>query len=82
VTCAAAFSIIPGQSFAEVLLFDESGETFETSLVDCPHPPSGGESGDGPVLHAGNELDWLLSAISPRLVADQRFWICLYAEET
>lgn len=82
VTCIGAFSLTPGQGFAEVLLFDESGDIFESSLVDCPRPPTGGESGDGPVLHAGNELDWLLSAISPRLVGDQRFWICLNAEET
>ncbi len=27
VTCVAAFSLMPGQSFAEVLLFDESGES-------------------------------------------------------
>jgi putative nucleotidyltransferase with HDIG domain len=82
VTCIGAFSLTPGQSFAEVLLFDEAGDIFESSLVDCPRPPTRGESGDGPVLHAGNELDWLLSAISPRLVGDQRFWICLNAEET
>jgi putative nucleotidyltransferase with HDIG domain len=82
VTCAAAFSLMPGQSFAEVLLFDESGDVFETSLVDCQRPPVGGKGGDGPVLTAGDELDWLLSAISPRLAGDQRFWICLNAEET
>ena len=81
VTCVAAFSLIPSQNFAEVLLFDESGDIFESSLVDCQRPPTGGESGDGPVLHAGNDLDWLLSAISPRLVGDQRFWISLNAEE-
>ncbi|HEX4054499.1 MAG TPA: HDOD domain-containing protein [Tepidisphaeraceae bacterium] len=82
VTCVAAFSLMPNQNFAEVLLFDESGDIFETSLVDCQRPPVGGQGGDGPVLHAGDELDWLLSAISPRLAGDQRFWICMNAEET
>ena len=54
---------------------------FESSLVDCPARPGVGV-GDGPVLHAGDELDWLLAAISPRLVGDQRYWICLAAEGT
>jgi signal transduction histidine kinase/HD-like signal output (HDOD) protein len=80
VRCVAAFSLMPGQDFAEVLLFDEDGDIFESSLVDCPKRPPATEGGDGPVLHAGDELDWLLSAISPRLVGDQRFWICLTAE--
>jgi HD-like signal output (HDOD) protein len=71
VRCVAAFSLMPAQDFAEVLLFDEAGEIFESSLVDCPARPG---VGDGPVLHAGDELDWLLSAISPRLVGDQRYW--------
>ena len=80
VRCVAAFSLMPAQDFAEVLLFDEDGDIFESSLVDCPKRPPVGDGGDGPVLHAGDELDWLLSAISPRLVGDQRFWICLKAE--
>ena len=36
--------------------------------------------GDGPVLSAGDELEWLVSAVSPRLAGDQRFWICLEAD--
>ena len=80
VRSVAAFSLMPGQDFAEVLLFDEAGEIFESSLADCATRPTTGESGDGPVLHAGDELDWLMAAISPRLVADQRYWICLGAE--
>lgn len=79
VRCVAAFSLMPGQDYAEVLLFDEAGDIFESSLVDCTTRPSVG-AGDGPVLHAGDELDWLLSAISPRLVGDQRYWTCLSAE--
>jgi signal transduction histidine kinase/HD-like signal output (HDOD) protein len=80
VRCVAAFSLMPAQDFAEVLLFDEDGDIFESSLVDCPKRPPIPEGGDGPVVHAGDELDWLLSAISPRLVGDHRFWICLTAE--
>jgi len=80
VRCVAAFSLMPGQDFAEVLLFDEDGDIFESSLVDCAQRPPAAESGDGPVMHAGDELEWLLSAISPRLVGDQRFWIGLTAE--
>lgn len=81
VSCVAAFSLIPGQKFAEVLLFDDEGEIFETSLVDCDGRPTGGMAGEGPVLHAGDDLDWLLSAISPRLVGDQRFWVSLKTED-
>lgn len=36
--------------------------------------------GDGPVLSAGDELEWFVSAISPRLAGDHRFWICLEAD--
>jgi HD-like signal output (HDOD) protein/signal transduction histidine kinase len=80
VTCVGAFSLMPNQDFAEVLLFDDAGEIFETSLVDCMKRPSPRTTGDGPVLHAGDELDWLLAAISPRLAGDQRYWICLEAD--
>jgi signal transduction histidine kinase len=80
VTSAAAFSLIPGQNFAEVLLFDSNGEVFETTLVDCPQRPATPAAGDGPVLVAGAELEWLLSMISPRLAHDQRFWVCLDAD--
>jgi putative nucleotidyltransferase with HDIG domain len=80
VNCVGAFSLMPAQNFAELMLFDEAGQVFETSLVDCEKRPAARETGDGPVLHAGDELDWLLSAISPRLEKDQRFWICLEAD--
>jgi signal transduction histidine kinase len=80
ITSAAAFSLIPGQNFAEVLLFDQNGEVFESTLVDCPQRPATPNVGEGPVLPAGAELEWLLSAISPRLAQDQRYWICLEAD--
>ncbi|HMB95348.1 MAG TPA: HDOD domain-containing protein [Tepidisphaeraceae bacterium] len=38
------------------------------------------EPGDGPVMAAGSELEWLLNAVSPRLAHDQRYWICLEAD--
>jgi signal transduction histidine kinase/HD-like signal output (HDOD) protein len=80
VTSAAAFSLIPGQSFAEVLMFDGHGEVFETTLVDCPQRPPAPSFGEGPVLSAGQEMEWLLAIVSPRLAHDQRFWICLEAD--
>src|SRR5688572_31312503 len=80
VTSVAAFSLIPGQNFAEVLLFDQHGEVFESSLVDCPQRPNTPAIGDGPVLAAGVELEWLLSPISPRLAHQQRYWVCLEAD--
>ncbi|MDP9174277.1 MAG: HDOD domain-containing protein [Planctomycetota bacterium] len=75
-----AFSLMPTQDFAEVLLFDAQGDVFDTTLVDCDKRPSARETGEGPVLRAGDELDWLLAAISPRLSGDHRFWISLEAE--
>jgi signal transduction histidine kinase len=38
------------------------------------------DAGDGPVLSAGEELDWLLSAVSPRLAHEHRYWICVEAD--
>ncbi|HTW95268.1 MAG TPA: HDOD domain-containing protein, partial [Tepidisphaeraceae bacterium] len=80
VLTVGTFSLVPHQDFAEVLLFDEAGVVFETTLVDCLKPPRPPEAADGPVLSAGDELDWLLSAISPRLSGQNRFWICLEAD--
>jgi putative nucleotidyltransferase with HDIG domain len=79
-TSAAVFSIIPGQAYAEVILCDAQGDIFEQTVIDCPGGVAKPIGGDGPVLAAGNELEWLLSAVSPRLGEDQRFWICLEAE--
>lgn len=77
---AAVFSTAPGQSFAEVSMVDEHGDIIGTSVIDCPtriYKPTGGE---GPVLVVGNELEWLLAMVSPRLGGDHRYWICLEAE--
>jgi signal transduction histidine kinase/HD-like signal output (HDOD) protein len=37
-------------------------------------------AGDGPVLSTGEDIEWFVSAISPRLSHENRFWICLEAE--
>src|SRR5690606_9740245 len=74
-----AFSLPPGQGFAEALLFDETGCVFENTLVDCAARPTKPE-GDGPLLAAGDEMEWIISAISPRLSHEQRYWICLEAD--
>ncbi len=42
--------------------------------------PSRPRAGEGPVLSAGDELEWLVSMVSPRLPHDKRFWICLEAD--
>ena len=79
----AAFSFAPGRDFAETILLNEKGMPYETTLVDFPGgrhglPPT--PSVDGPVLPAGDELEWLLAAIGPRLAGDRRYWICLSAD--
>jgi signal transduction histidine kinase/HD-like signal output (HDOD) protein len=80
VTSAAAFSLPPDSNLAEVMLFDHHGDVFEASIVDCPQRPTKPPVGDGPVIAAPNELDWLLGAISPRLAHDARWWICLESD--
>jgi signal transduction histidine kinase/HD-like signal output (HDOD) protein len=42
--------------------------------------PSKPEAGDGPVMAAGNDMEWFVGAISPRLTDAHRFWICLEAD--
>lgn len=92
VSDVAVFSLPPGREYAETILIDRSGEVFETSLVDTdaktqaardiePDKASlSDQTGEGPVLSAGPELEWFLSAISPRLTGDRRFWIRLEAD--
>jgi putative nucleotidyltransferase with HDIG domain len=79
----AVYSLPPGRDYAETTLVDRTGEVFETSLIDCAKPQAIAETsqpGDGPVLAAGDELEWLLQAISPRLSGDHRYWIRLEAD--
>lgn len=94
ITSAAIFSLPPGRDYAETLLVDGNGDVFETSIVEKPDvcrlkPDAGGdtnatsgkpEPGDGPVLTAGPEMEWLLAAVSPRLGHDHRYWMCLEAD--
>ncbi len=42
--------------------------------------PPVSRAGDGPVLIAGEELEWFVATVSPRLRNDKRFWICLEAD--
>ena len=80
VSAAAVFSVIPGQAYAEVVLLDADGDVFEHTVIDAPaalHKPL---ASDGPVLPAGEELEWLLAAISPRLGEARRFWVCLESD--
>jgi signal transduction histidine kinase/HD-like signal output (HDOD) protein len=79
-TSAVAFSLPPGQAFAEVLVFDASGALGETTFIDCPVRPVRPASADNPVRRVGEELEFLLSAISPKLAEDCRFWIGLQTE--
>ncbi len=80
VSPVAAFSTLPSQELAEVVLLDESGDVLATSIIDCPPQLSRPLSGEGPVLSTGAELEWLLADVSPRLSGDQRYWIALEAE--
>lgn len=52
-------------------------ENADTSSVIRPSRPRAGE---GPVLAAGDDLEWFVSMVSPRLPHDRRFWICLEAD--
>jgi putative nucleotidyltransferase with HDIG domain len=80
VRTVGVFSLPPGAAFAEAVLVNDTGELIQTSLIDCPSRPGQPVAGDGPVSAAGDELEWLLAAISPRLADRSRFWICLEAD--
>jgi signal transduction histidine kinase/HD-like signal output (HDOD) protein len=80
VSSASAFSVSPGQNFAETLLFDHQGDVFQHSVIECPTSIPMPIGGDGPVMAVGQELEWLLANISPRLADDHRYWIGLEAD--
>jgi len=80
VSPVAVFSVHPGQTIAELALVDEEGEPLATSLVDCPPTLPQPAGGEGPVLSAGPEMEWVLAAVSPRLGHAQRYWMCLESE--
>lgn len=52
-------------------------DSADTTAVIRPSRPRAGE---GPVLAAGDDLEWFVSMVSPRLPHDRRFWICLEAD--
>lgn len=74
------FSVPPGASVAELVVVDDSAEVIATSVVDVPGPLVRPSSGDGPVLSAREEMEWVSASISPRLAGDHRYWICLGIE--
>jgi signal transduction histidine kinase/HD-like signal output (HDOD) protein len=53
-------------------------EKLPASSADKLNHPS--HPSDGPVLPAGDNIEWLTGALSPRLAGSRRFWICLAAE--
>jgi putative nucleotidyltransferase with HDIG domain len=75
----AVFSLPPEQDYAEVIVLNEAGNVIETALADCVHRPSPGAC-EGPVLPAGEDLEWLISSVGPRLSDEKRFWICLKSD--
>jgi len=80
VRSVAVFSLVPANRYADVMLLNDQGEIITSSIISCPSRPQRPETGDGPVLSAGDELEWLLNDISPRLPHDHRFWMCLEAD--
>jgi signal transduction histidine kinase len=52
----------------------------EQPEAGTPLRPSRPRAGEGPVLSAGDELEWFVAMVSPRLPHDRRFWICLEAD--
>lgn len=82
VTSAAAFSIPPGQGYAEIVIAmqESPAETaLQASLCDCPHRPTP-TGGLGTAMLAGSELEFALSAVSPQLSGGTRYWLALMAE--
>ncbi len=76
----AVFSLLSNAQLAEVVIAEEGGDITATSVVDAPTQVARPSTGDGPVLSAGERLEWLMADISPRLSGDHRYWICLEAE--
>jgi putative nucleotidyltransferase with HDIG domain len=80
VNTVCVFSLPPGAVFTEAVLVNDSGELIQSSLIDCPARPAKPTEGEGPVVAASDDLEWLLAAVSPRLADRGRFWICLEAD--
>ncbi|MCY2952330.1 MAG: HDOD domain-containing protein [Planctomycetota bacterium] len=78
----AVFSRQPGEAYAEVLVIDSHGECTASCIADCLQEPNRPQPGDGPVLVLGDDMEWLVSSISPQLTGDRRHWMCLETEGT
>jgi putative nucleotidyltransferase with HDIG domain len=46
-----------------------------------PRRPTKPAPGDGPVTPCGEDMDWFVGAVSPRLPHEQRYWICMIADD-
>ena len=78
---AIAFSLAPGQDYADVAVFDSTGAQTQTMLAECPaRPAPPAVLLDSPVVPANESLEWLLAVTSPLLPSGQRYWICLEAD--
>ena len=51
-----------------------STTSFSPKPTDLPPP------GDGPVLPAGDHVEWLTGSLWPKLPPGKRYWICLQSE--
>lgn len=91
----AAFSLPPGRDYAECVIVGKTGDLLQSGLADLSAAPGdrrdGGPTGspfstlrimpgEGPLRLAGEELDWLLNSVGPRLGHDHRWWIALHAD--
>lgn len=83
---AAAFSIPPGQAYAEVAVVSrgsgeaEGGGESESLLCEVPVRPEAPAGGSGVVAAAGEELDFVVGQVSPKLGGVRRYWAALSAE--
>ncbi len=80
VQCVGVFSLPPGRSYAEVIVWNQSSGNIEQSLIEDSIRPASSGIGEGPVLAAQEELEWLLNIISPRLPHTRRYWVSLQAD--
>ncbi len=76
----AVFSRQPGEACAEIMVIDAQGECIASCIADCADRLDRPQPGDGPVLALGNEMEWLVSSVSPQLTGDRRYWMSLETE--